>query len=79
MIRKGRNGVGPKLLSAVEKESPNYIDKFNKLHVTIGLCGLVLDNVFPNEEWKHNRNNLVSIYENFVKRDSFIETIIKKD
>ena len=31
------------------------------------------------KEWKNNRNNLVSIYENFVKRDSFVETIIKKD
>ena len=29
---------------------------------------LVLDNVFPNEEWKNNRNNLVRIYENFVKK-----------
>jgi len=66
-------------LNLLEKEAPSYINTFNKLHVTIGLCGLVLDNVFPNEEWKNNRNNLVSIYENFVKRDSFIETIIKKD
>jgi|TARA_Y100000817_G_scaffold81594_1_gene62829 glutathione S-transferase len=76
---KHEQGRAERTLDLLEKESPNYIDKFNKLHVTIGLCGLVLDNVFPNEEWKNNRNNLVSIYENFVKRDSFVETIIKKD
>ncbi len=43
-------------LDFLEKEAPNFINSFNKLHVTIGLCGLVLDNVFPNEEWKNNRS-----------------------
>ena len=76
---KHEQGRAERTLDLLEKESPNYIDTFNKLHVTIGLCGLVLDNVFPNEEWKNNRRNLANIYESFMKRDSFSDTIIKKD
>jgi hypothetical protein len=39
----------------------------------------VLDNAFPNEEWKNNRSNIANVYENFKKRTSFSETIVKKD
>ena len=76
---KHEQGRAERALDLLEKEAPNFSNTFNKLHVTIGLCGLVLDNVFPNEEWKNNRNNLIKVYENFMKRNSFIETIIKKD
>ena len=76
---KHEQGRAERALDLLEKEAPNFSNTFNKLHVTIGLCGLVLDNVFPNEEWKNNRKNLLKVYENFMRRDSFIETIIKKD
>jgi glutathione S-transferase len=76
---KHEQGRAERTLDLLEKDAPNYISTFNKLHVTIGLCGLVLDNVFPNEEWKNNRRNLANIYESFMKRDSFSDTIIKKD
>ena len=76
---KHEKGRADRTLDLLEKEAPNYSSTYNKLHVTIGLCGLVLDNVFPNEEWKNNRSNLVNVYENFMKRNSFSETIIKKD
>ena len=76
---KHEQGRAERTLDLLEKDAPNYISTFNKLHVTIGLCGLVLDNVFPNEEWKNNRRNLTNIYESFMKRDSFSDTIIKKD
>ena len=65
-------------LVLLEKESHIFIESYNKIHVTIGLCCLVLDNVFPDEQWKENKPNIVKVYENFKKQDSFIETI-KKD
>ena len=72
-------GRAKRTLDFLENEAPNFKNNFNKLHITIGLCGLVLDNIFPDENWKNNRNNLAEVYENFMKRDSFSETIIKKD
>ena len=76
---KHEQGRAERTLDLLEKEAPDYENTFNKLHVTIGLCGLVLDNVFPHEEWKNNRPNLTKVYESFMKRNSFIQTIIKKD
>tara|TARA_A100001037_G_scaffold18835_1_gene16121 strand:+ start:1599 stop:2207 length:609 start_codon:yes stop_codon:yes gene_type:complete len=76
---KHEQGRAERTLDLLEKEAPDYANTFNKLHVTIGLCGLVLDNVFPHEEWKNNRPNLTNLYESFMKRNSFIQTIIKKD
>jgi glutathione S-transferase len=61
----------------LEKQSNAFSNTFNKLHVTIGLACLVLDNVFPDEKWKENRKNLVEIYENFKKRESFLDTVNK--
>ena len=76
---KHEQGRAERTLDLLEKQAPDYANTFNKLHVTIGLCGLVLDNVFPHEEWKNNRPNLAKVYESFMKRNSFIQTIIKKD
>ena len=76
---KHEQGRAERTLDLLEKQAPDYANTFNKLHVTIGLCGLVLDNVFPHEEWKNNRPNLTNVYESFMKRNSFIQTIIKKD
>tara|TARA_B100002052_G_scaffold81269_1_gene74515 strand:- start:2816 stop:3424 length:609 start_codon:yes stop_codon:yes gene_type:complete len=76
---KHEQGRAERTLDLLEKQAPDYANTFNKLHVTIGLCGLVLDNVFPHEEWKNNRPNLTKVYESFMKRNSFIQTIIKKD
>jgi len=75
---KHEKGRALRSLGLLEKESHLFIESYNKLHVTIGLCCLVLDNVFPDEEWKENKPNLVKIYEDFKNKDSFIETI-KKD
>jgi glutathione S-transferase len=75
---KHEQGRALRSLVLLEKESHIFIESYNKLHVTIGLCCLVLDNVFPDEEWKTNKPNLVKIYEDFKQKDSFIETI-KKD
>jgi len=75
---KHEKGRALRSLSLLEKESHLFIGSYNKLHVTIGLCCLVLDNVFPDEAWKENKPNLVKIYEDFKNKDSFIETI-KKD
>jgi glutathione S-transferase len=61
----------------LEKQSDAFNNTFNKLHVTIGLACLVLDNVFPDEKWKENRKNLVEIYENFKERESFLDTVNK--
>ena len=61
----------------LEKQSDAFRNTFNKLHVTIGLACLVLDNVFPDEKWKENRKNLVEIYENFKERESFLDTVNK--
>ena len=75
---KHEQGRALRSLVLLEKESHIFIESYNKLHVTIGLCCLVLDNVFPDEAWKENKPNLVKIYEDFKNKDSFIETI-KKD
>ena len=61
----------------LEKQSDAFNNTFNKLHVTIGLACLVLDNVFPDEKWKENRKNLVEVYENFKERESFLDTVNK--
>jgi len=74
---KHEQGRVKRTFDFLEKQSDVFKDTFNKLHVTIGLTCLVLDNVFPNEEWKTNRKNLVEIYENFIKRDSFLDTVNK--
>jgi len=74
---KHEQGRAIRTLDFLEKESTSFKDTFSKLHVTIGLTCLVLDNVFPDEEWEKNRNNLVEIYEHFKKRDSFLETVNK--
>ena len=76
---KHEQGRAIRTLDLLEEQSNTFSNTFTKLHVTIGLSCLVLDNVFPDEEWKTNRNNLVKIYENFKNRNSFIDTIIKKD
>ena len=76
---KHEQGRAIRTLDLLEEQSNTFSDTFTKLHVTIGLSCLVLDNVFPDEEWKKNRNNLVKIYEDFKNRNSFIDTIIKKD
>jgi glutathione S-transferase len=74
---KHEQGRVKRTFDFLEKQSDVFKDTFNKLHVTIGLTCLVLDNVFPNEEWKINRKNLVEIYENFIIRDSFLDTVNK--
>ena len=76
---KHEQGRAIRTLDLLEEQSNTFSNTFTKLHITIGLSCLVLDNVFPDEEWKTNRNNLVKIYENFKNRNSFIDTIIKKD
>ena len=47
----------------------------NRLHITLGMVCLVLDNVFPDEEWRENRTNILKIYEEFKSRDSFKDTV----
>ena len=74
---KHEKGRSIRTLDLLEKQSTSFKDSFSKLHVTIGLACLVLDNVFPDEEWKENRTNLVEIYESFKKRDSFLDTVNK--
>jgi glutathione S-transferase len=74
---KHEQGRATRTLDLLEKESASFKNSFSKLHVTLGLACLVLDNVFPDEEWKENRRNLNEIYENFKKRDSFLETANK--
>ena len=74
---KHEKGRTIRTLDLLEKQSTSFKDSFSKLHVTIGLACLVLDNVFPDEEWKENRKNLVEIYESFKKRDSFLDTVNK--
>ena len=74
---KHEKGRTIRTLDLLEKQSTSFKDSFSKLHVTIGLACLVLDNVFPDEEWKENRTNLVEIYESFKKRDSFLDTVNK--
>ena len=74
---KHEQGRALRSLKLLEEEAHIFVKSYNKLHVTIGLCCLVLDNVFPNEEWKENKPNLVKIYEDFKNKDSFIKTIKK--
>ena len=74
---KHEKGRAIRTLDLLEKQSTSFKDSFSKLHVTIGLACLVLDNVFPDEEWKENRTNLLEIYESFKKRDSFLDTVNK--
>ena len=59
----------------LEKRADIFSKNVNRIHISLGLVCLILDNIFPNEEWKKNRKNILEIYENFKKRDSFIETI----
>jgi glutathione S-transferase len=75
---KHEQGRSIRSLNLLEEKSHLFKDTYNKLHVTIGLCCLVLDNVFPDENWQDNKPNLLKIYEKFQTKESFIETI-KKD
>jgi len=75
---KHEKGRAERSLNLLEEQSHFFVNSYNKLHVTIGLCCLVLDNVFPDEKWKDNKPNLLKIYEDFKMKKSFIETI-KKD
>lgn len=75
---KHEQGRSIRSLNLLEEQSHLFKDTYNKLHVTIGLCCLVLDNVFPDENWQDNKPNLLKIYEKFQTKESFIETI-KKD
>ena len=59
----------------LEKRADIFSKNVNRIHISLGLVCLILDNIFPNEEWKENRKNILEIYENFKKRNSFIETI----
>ena len=62
-------------LDFLEKKSSIFINKVNRLHITLGMVCLVLDNVFPDEEWRENRTNILKIYEEFKSRDSFKDTV----
>ena len=75
---KHEQGRSIRSLNLLEEQSHLFKDTYNKLHVTIGLCCLVLDNVFPDENWQDNKPNLLKIYEELQTKESFIETI-KKD
>ena len=75
---KHEQGRSIRSLNLLEEQSHLFKDTYNKFHVTIGLCCLVLDNVFPDENWQDNKPNLLKIYEKFQTKESFIETI-KKD
>ena len=59
----------------LEKKSSIFINKINRLHITLCMVCLVLDNVFPDEKWRENRSNILKIYEEFKSRDSFKDTI----
>ena len=59
----------------LEKKSDIIVNNVNRAHISISLVCLVLDNIFPDEQWKENRDNILKVYEDFKKRDSFIETI----
>ena len=58
----------------LEKKEDIFLKNVNRLHITLGMTCLVLDNFFPNEEWKENRKNILEVYENFKRRESFIQT-----
>ena len=58
----------------LEKKSSIFINKVNRLHITLGMVCLVLDNVFPDEKWRENRSNILKVYEEFKSRDSFKDT-----
>ena len=51
------------------------MNKVNRLHITLGMVCLVLDNVFPDEKWKENRSDILKVYEEFKSRDSFKDTV----
>ena len=59
----------------LEKKSSIFINKVNRLHITLGMVCLVLDSVFPDEKWRENRSNILKIYEEFKSRDSFKNTV----
>jgi len=58
----------------LEKKSSIFMNKVNRLHITLGMVCLVLDNVFPDEKWRENRSNILKVYEKFKSRDSFKDT-----
>ena len=58
----------------LEKKSSIFMNKVNRLHITLGMVCLVLDNVFPDEKWRENRSNILKVYEEFKSRDSFKDT-----
>ena len=59
----------------LEKKSSIFMNKVNRLHITLGMVCLVLDNVFPDEKWKENRSDILKVYEEFKSRDSFKDTV----
>ena len=59
----------------LEKKSSIFMNKVNRLHITLGMVCLVLDNVFPDEKWRENRSNILKVYEEFKSRDSFKDTV----
>ena len=61
-------------LDFLEKKSSIFMNKVNRLHITLGMVCLVLDNVFPDEKWRENRSNILKVYEEFKSRDSFKDT-----
>jgi len=58
----------------LEKKSSIFMNKVNRLHITLGMVCLVLDNVFPDEKWRENRSNILKVYEEFKSRDTFKDT-----
>ena len=62
-------------LDFLEKKSSIFMNKVNRLHITLGMVCLVLDNVFPDEKWKENRSDILKVYEEFKSRDSFKDTV----
>ena len=62
-------------LDFLEKKSFIFMNKVNRLHITLGMICLVLDNVFPDEKWKENRSDILKVYEEFKSRDSFKDTV----
>jgi len=59
----------------LEKKYSIFMNKVNRLHITLGMVCLVLDNVFPDEKWKENRSDILKVYEEFKSRDSFKNTV----
>ena len=42
----------------LEKRADIFSKNVNRIHISLGLVCLILDNIFPNEEWKKNRKNI---------------------